>query len=84
MTVNDFLLLSPPQKGLLLIFEGDLPSSFNNTEQTFKLYFYKKFYFEEILNKSNNLVIETKAVRKFDEFKKYLSAIRFENHSDRI
>jgi hypothetical protein len=76
MTLNDFILLSPDQKSLSLIFSGQLPSP--SSEYRYKLYFYKKFYFEEVILLSTNSVIETNAVQKFAHFKKYLQAIRSE------
>ena len=78
MTINDFKHLSTDQKILLLIFSGDLPSLQTGSEFTYKLYFYKKFYFEEVILRANNQVIETNAVQKFAHFKKYLLAIRAE------
>lgn len=78
MTLNDFILLSPDQKSLSLIFSGQLPSTSSESDFSYKLYFYKKFYFEEVISRSTNSVIETNAVQRFAHFKKYLQAIRSE------
>jgi len=78
MTLNDFILLSPDQKALSLIFSGQLPGNSFESDFNYKLYFHKKFYFEEVILRSTNKVVETNAVQRFAHFKKYLQAIRSE------
>ena len=79
MTIDDFLSLSPDQKAFLLMYKGDLPDNADNIKHYYRLYFYKKFYFEEVIDRATETVIETNAVQKFAHFKKYLLAIRAKN-----
>lgn len=79
MTIDDFLSLSHEQKAFLLMYKGDLPDHADNIKYSYRLYFYKKFYFEEVIDRATDTIIETNAVQKFAHFKKYLLAIRAKN-----
>ena len=78
MTLNDFTQLAAEQKAPLLVFSGELSSHSTNPELYFRLYYYKKFYFEEVVHRTSNTVLETNSVQKFAHFKNYLLAIRAE------
>lgn len=79
MNIDDFLSLSAQQKSFLLMYTGDLPDNTDNSKYLYRLYFYKKFYFEEIIDRTTNKVVATNMVQKFAHFKKYLLAIRAKN-----
>lgn len=78
MTIDEFKILSRDEKALLLIFSGEMPSLSSDNSLSYNLYFFKKFYFEEVVQRSTNTVVETNQVHKFAHFKSYLQAIRAE------